>query len=629
MRTFAKKPKANQKGASVESSKPSRSFVGQSRDEHSILHLQCTIGNQAVLRLLQTVTENVNSSSVRNPSTGLAHDFSHIPVYTGTRDAIQPKLKVNAPRDQYEQEADRIADQALRHEIPQEEEEQKVDIQTKSSRQTAVDGSEVSEELENGINRSKGSGNPISDELRAFVEPHMQFDFSKVQIHTDNKSAQMNQELGARAFTHGRDIYFGAGQYNPQSIEGKRLLIHELTHTIQQNIGSANRALIQRTLEEDIESLLGRIMPSPNTDENRIAVIEALCTLPIHRDEIQRLAERRILLREVFTLVDSSQESARLQEILRNRLDPLSRAFYLLHTATRNELLEILQIRQATETAPSWDFRDPEEGRGIELNPEFWIVTYQARRGGVWMSATNEGDLSAYQALQRHTDWNGSFDELNFQVEIVGGAAEAIEDAYDQGSVSQYKLECNIAANLVQLRRMYLYYMEQARHQDRAHSEARQAFDRDYNDFNVFIGAERNPANPAEPITTETSFLLGTALEGLRPVRIPIRSGPDFNGLVSPGDWVAIDSADLVRGLFRYENAIYLGNNEFYGLGIQNPLTGEIENPFTAEFYAQHYIMATRPEDRQYTPWPTSLGEILDHMYVKPTGRPRSPAVTF
>jgi hypothetical protein len=63
----------------------------------------------------------------------------------------------------------------------------------------------------------------------------MQFDFSKVQIHTDNKSAQMNQELGVRAFTHGRDVYFGIGQYNPQSNEGKRLLAHELTHVVQQS----------------------------------------------------------------------------------------------------------------------------------------------------------------------------------------------------------------------------------------------------------------------------------------------------------------------------------------------------------------------------------------------------------
>lgn len=62
----------------------------------------------------------------------------------------------------------------------------------------------------------------------------MRHDFSKVRVHTDNEAVQMNQKLGARAFTHGRDIYFGAGQNKPQSTAGERLLAHELTHVVQQ-----------------------------------------------------------------------------------------------------------------------------------------------------------------------------------------------------------------------------------------------------------------------------------------------------------------------------------------------------------------------------------------------------------
>jgi len=44
----------------------------------------------------------------------------------------------------------------------------------------------------------------------------------------------MNKELNAQAFTHGRDIYFNAGKYDPESTQGKKLLAHELTHVVQQ-----------------------------------------------------------------------------------------------------------------------------------------------------------------------------------------------------------------------------------------------------------------------------------------------------------------------------------------------------------------------------------------------------------
>jgi hypothetical protein len=59
-------------------------------------------------------------------------------------------------------------------------------------------------------------------------------DFSGVKVHTGQNAVEMNRSLNARAFTHGNDIYFNKGEYNPESSEGKRLLAHELTHVVQQ-----------------------------------------------------------------------------------------------------------------------------------------------------------------------------------------------------------------------------------------------------------------------------------------------------------------------------------------------------------------------------------------------------------
>ena len=66
------------------------------------------------------------------------------------------------------------------------------------------------------------------------MEGSFETDFSGVRVHTDQEAAQMNQDLSAQAFTHGSDVYFNEGKFNPESGGGKHLLAHELTHVVQQ-----------------------------------------------------------------------------------------------------------------------------------------------------------------------------------------------------------------------------------------------------------------------------------------------------------------------------------------------------------------------------------------------------------
>lgn len=84
------------------------------------------------------------------------------------------------------------------------------------------------------IQASRGGGQPLPAPLRRFMEPRFGADFSSVRIHTGGQAQQLSQRLNARAFTTGRDIYFNAGQYAPDTAEGKELIAHELAHTIQQ-----------------------------------------------------------------------------------------------------------------------------------------------------------------------------------------------------------------------------------------------------------------------------------------------------------------------------------------------------------------------------------------------------------
>ncbi|MCW5808784.1 MAG: DUF4157 domain-containing protein [Deltaproteobacteria bacterium] len=92
------------------------------------------------------------------------------------------------------------------------------------------------------LSSSRGHGEELSKDVRADLEPRFGADFSQVRVHTDGTAAQVSRALGAHAFAYGRDIYFGAGQYNPSSAGGRWLLAHELTHTIQQT-GARPRAV--------------------------------------------------------------------------------------------------------------------------------------------------------------------------------------------------------------------------------------------------------------------------------------------------------------------------------------------------------------------------------------------------
>jgi len=70
------------------------------------------------------------------------------------------------------------------------------------------------------------------------MEQRFGHDFSQVRVHMDADSGESAKTLGARAYTVGRDIVFAAGQYAPNLESGRRLLAHELVHTMQQEGGA-------------------------------------------------------------------------------------------------------------------------------------------------------------------------------------------------------------------------------------------------------------------------------------------------------------------------------------------------------------------------------------------------------
>ncbi len=87
-------------------------------------------------------------------------------------------------------------------------------------------------------------GQPLEPATRGSMEPRLGHDFGAVRVHADARASESAQAIHALAYTAGHHVVFGAGQYSPNSHEGRRLLAHELAHVVQQD-GCRDR-LVQR-----------------------------------------------------------------------------------------------------------------------------------------------------------------------------------------------------------------------------------------------------------------------------------------------------------------------------------------------------------------------------------------------
>jgi len=105
--------------------------------------------------------------------------------------------------------------------------------------QRSGDGpTELDDETANRINSARGGGQSLDGDVQTKMGDAMGSDFSGVRVHTGSESNELNQQLGARAFTTGQDVFFGDGEYSPSSSSGQELIAHELTHVVQQSSGA-------------------------------------------------------------------------------------------------------------------------------------------------------------------------------------------------------------------------------------------------------------------------------------------------------------------------------------------------------------------------------------------------------
>jgi len=155
-----------------------------------------------------------------------------------------------------------------------------------------------------------GSGRPLDEATRRQMAGVLGADVGDVRVHADERAAGLASDLGAEAFTLGRDVYFGEGKFDPASSEGRALLAHELTHVLQQKGLPRPRAqgfgsgVGREALEGEAEVVRKAVLASPDSfTSERLSVEKYACTyLPnraateAERARLERIAARALTL---------------------------------------------------------------------------------------------------------------------------------------------------------------------------------------------------------------------------------------------------------------------------------------------------------------------------------------------
>ncbi len=251
MRTFAQRPKPIQQAKPAEAQKASPSPFGHRRDVNAFLHLQRTVGNQAVQRLFQGHALEPIAGRTGTGSTHLDHGLDRIPVSRLKESSLETKQAINEPEHGAEPGADRVAEQAMR--VPELRLQPACPCGGSCPQCQRAPGHPLFERLQTKLVQSsdvkndtptltnpetlRAAGQPLDSGLRAFMESRFGQDFGQVRVHTDGAAVHSARTMNSRAYTIGDHIVFDAGEYVPGLPAGRKIIAHELTHVLQQRIG--------------------------------------------------------------------------------------------------------------------------------------------------------------------------------------------------------------------------------------------------------------------------------------------------------------------------------------------------------------------------------------------------------
>jgi hypothetical protein len=149
-------------------------------------------------------------------------------------------------------------------------------VQAMLAQRKSDEGFDLDKNTAEQINQERGHGQPLDSTVQEQVGGAMGQDFSDVKVHTSPESDALNQQLGAKAFTTGQDIFFRQDAYDPQSSAGQELLAHELTHVVQQGSGTVSSSGAMKVnapgdaYEQEADTV-AKAVASPGAEVQRVA----------------------------------------------------------------------------------------------------------------------------------------------------------------------------------------------------------------------------------------------------------------------------------------------------------------------------------------------------------------------
>jgi outer membrane protein OmpA-like peptidoglycan-associated protein len=209
---------------------------------------------------------------------------------------LQRKLAIGAVNDPFEAEADAMADRVMRGgNTPALHSGAPAAVNRKCECEGSGHSCAACEEEKNKLQRKDGggarvaptqappivhevlssAGQPLDAGTRSFMEPRFGHDFSGVRVHTDASAAESARAVNASAYTVGKHIAFQANRYNPSTAEGRHLLAHELTHTLQQDSSPALRRKLSVDPNHPAEAPAGDPAAALTT-ANRFSMMDTL-----------------------------------------------------------------------------------------------------------------------------------------------------------------------------------------------------------------------------------------------------------------------------------------------------------------------------------------------------------------
>lgn len=227
---------------------------------------------------------------------------------------VQAKLIVNAPGDQYEREAERVAEQVTQMPaVGRQDAPGRQDRPPVTANPTRVaGGSPAGEDFEHRLQASHDRGRTLPPGVRETFETKFGVDFSAVRIHAGHKAGQLSQAIGAQAFTRGSDIYFGPGRSEADTKAGQHLLAHELTHVIQQGAAPPKAAAApQRIIQAEVGAAAAGLFGTWNgsVEETRAAGVRDPELSRIAQPKAQGMIQRKITAGKLNLVGEDHDES--------------------------------------------------------------------------------------------------------------------------------------------------------------------------------------------------------------------------------------------------------------------------------------------------------------------------------